>query len=46
MENSIAYPAENPNTGNSSQLQPMKPFIWAPAIPTPVNFRNLFFLPG
>ena len=31
MENSIVYPAENPNTGSSSQLQLMKPFTMEPA---------------
>jgi hypothetical protein len=32
MVNSIVYPVEIPSTVSSSQPQPMKPFIWAPAI--------------
>lgn len=42
MENSIAYPAENPSTGNSFQQLPMKMFIRAMGIHMPVNFWSYF----
>jgi hypothetical protein len=40
MVNSIALPVENLSTGNSYQLQLMKPFTWSLAIHLPSNFRN------
>jgi hypothetical protein len=37
MAKSIAYPAENPNTGSSSQQQLMKMFTMASEIPLYAN---------
>jgi hypothetical protein len=47
MANSIVYPAEIQSTANSSQRQPMKPFTWASAIPSPAKKLKISFIqPG
>ncbi|HAO06416.1 MAG TPA: hypothetical protein DCQ50_05360 [Chryseobacterium sp.] len=42
MENSIAYPVENPNTVSFSLLQLMKMFTRVSEIHSPVNFWNFY----
>jgi hypothetical protein len=47
MESSIAYPAVNPSTVSSSQLQPMRLFTWALAIRSPAKNLKIYLIkPG